>query len=46
MISVLSHFLMLLVGFAVGCGFRELIARHRRALARAKFYQRHPEHSP
>jgi hypothetical protein len=43
---VLSHFLAVLFGFAIGYGFQALIARHRRAIARAKFYQRHPELNP
>jgi hypothetical protein len=46
MILVLSHFLAVLFGFAIGYGFQTLAARHRRAIARAKFYQRHPELNP
>jgi hypothetical protein len=32
--------------FAIGYGFQALIARHRRAIVGAKFYQRHPELNP
>jgi hypothetical protein len=43
MISALFPFLFLLfIGFALGYGVRELIARRRRAAAREKFYQEHP----
>ena len=44
MISALLPLLVLLfIGFACGYGVRDLIARRRRAAAREKFYQEHPE---
>jgi hypothetical protein len=44
MISALLPLLFLLfISFACGYGVRELIARRRRAAAREKFYQEHPE---
>jgi hypothetical protein len=44
MISALLPLLfLLLTSFAFGYGIREFIARRRRAAAREKFYQEHPE---
>jgi hypothetical protein len=34
------------ISFACGYAVRELIARRRRAAARKKFYQEHPELGP
>jgi hypothetical protein len=35
--------LPLVIGFACGYGVREWISRRRRAAARKKYYERHPE---
>ena len=43
LLALLSILLLFFVGFACGYGVRELIARRRRATARAKFYEDNPE---
>jgi hypothetical protein len=35
--------IVLIIGFAAGYAVRELIGRRRRAAAREKYYQEHPE---
>ena len=44
MISALFPLVLLwIIGFASGYEVREVMARHRRAVAREKFYREHPE---
>jgi hypothetical protein len=46
MLEMILGVLPLLIAFGCGYGVRELISRHRRAVEREKFYQRHPEARP
>ena len=43
LLALLLVLLLFFVGFACGYGVRELIARWRRAAARAKFYEDNSE---
>jgi hypothetical protein len=43
LLALLLFLLLFILGFARGYGVRELIARQRRAAARAKFYKDNPD---
>ena len=42
-LELLPIFAVAAIGFACGYGIREWMARRRRAAAREKFHQEHPE---